>query len=118
METEMTDLRINIAELKDACIAARQCEPEADESIYSHFRFFVKDAIFAGKIVRKAANPAEDLRSQLNVASRAAYLEGATAAQVNFIVALAVKNNDFNILSGGRLTKGEASRIIDNMKGR
>jgi hypothetical protein len=63
-----------------------------------------------------AAIRANNLRSSLNCAARTAYTNGATEKQVNFIVALAVKLNDFNILSGGRLTKFEASQIIDTMK--
>lgn len=116
METKLTNLRINVAELKDACIGARQCEPEPGESIYAHFRFFVKDAIAWGRIVRKSANKADTLRAQLEVAARAAYHDGATASQINYIVSLASKKGDYNILSGGRLTRHEASRIIDVMK--
>ena len=77
--------------------------------------WFVKDA--EGRIMSAPANPADDLRAALKVASRAAMEYGATQAQINFIVSLAIKNNDFNVLgSAGRLTKGEASRIIDEMK--
>lgn len=60
---------------------------------------------------------AETLRTELRVAARSAMQFGASEAQINFIVALAVKNNDFNVLGGsGRLTKREASNIIDVMK--
>ena len=60
---------------------------------------------------------AETLRTELRVAARSAMQFGASDAQINFIVSLAVKNNDFNILGGaGRLTKREASAIIDTMK--
>jgi len=56
-----------------------------------------------------------DLEAQLYVASRVAYLNGATDKQIALIVKLAIEQNDFNILSGSRLTKFEASRIIDMM---
>lgn len=60
---------------------------------------------------------AETLRSELRTAARSAMRFGASEAQINFIVSLAVKNNDFNVLGGaGRLTKREASNIIDVMK--
>ena len=118
MEMEMTSLRINFNEFKHVCNNARDdmqafFDP-ASESIYSYFRSFVKDA--EDRILAAPANPADDLRTALKVASRAAMEYGATQAQINFIVSLAIKNNDFNVLSGGRLTKGEASRIIDEMK--
>jgi|GEM_PF-4841708 len=87
-----------------------------DESIYSFYRWFVQDAAAAGKLNVKVASPAEDLRGALSSASRAAQQFGATKAQIDFIVSLAIKNNDFNVLSGGRLTKTDASHIIDAMK--
>lgn len=59
----------------------------------------------------------ESLRAALVSASVAAGQFGASDAQIDYIVRLATEQNDFNILSGGRLTKAEASRIIDNMKG-
>lgn len=58
---------------------------------------------------------AYELRTDLNVAARAAYTNGATTAQIDMIVALARGADDFNVLSGSHLTKREASRIIDQM---
>ena len=114
----MTSLRINTTEFKYVCENIRNDLSMFDaneESIYSFYRWFVKDA--EGRIMSAPANPADDLRAALKVASRAAMEYGATQAQINFIVSLAIKNNDFNVLgSAGRLTKGEASRIIDEMK--
>lgn len=63
-----------------------------------------------------AGSPADDLRAQLAVAARSAQQFGATDAQINFIVSLATKADRFDVLSGGRLTKADASRIIDSMK--
>jgi len=57
-----------------------------------------------------------DLRASLNVAARRAYTNGATSAQIGLIMHLADQNDDFDILSGGSLTKREASMIIDAMK--
>ena len=90
--------------------------PEA-ESIYAFYRWFVKDAAAAGKLTPKASNAADELRGDLRVAARAAQQFGATEAQINYIVSLATAKGDFNVLSSGRLTKAEASRIIDSMKG-
>lgn len=61
-------------------------------------------------------HPANTLRSELNVASRAVQQFGATPAQIDMIVALAQGANDYNVLSGGALTKAEASRIIEQFK--
>lgn len=114
----MTILRINTSEFKHVCRSIREEIPSmfnpAEESIYSFYRWFVRDQ--EAKIMRVATNPADDLRTELNVASRAAMQYGATTAQINYIVSLAIKNNDFRVLSGGRLTKAEASHIIDIMK--
>lgn len=60
-------------------------------------------------------HPAFELRIALGVAARAACLDGATDEQINTIVALARGSNDYNIIAGGRLTRGEAARIIDHM---
>lgn len=113
----MTALRINTAEFKHICKGIRAeigMFDANEESIYSFYRWFVKDA--EAKIFSAPADPVEELRTSLKIASRAAMQYGATDAQINFIVSLAVKNNDFNILAGGKLTKREASRIIDEMK--
>ena len=87
-----------------------------EESIYSFYRWFVQDAKAAGKLQIEDEDPADILRGQLNSASRAAYLDGATAKQIDFIVSLASARGDYNVLSSGRLTKREASRIIDSFK--
>lgn len=86
------------------------------ESIYSFYRWFVQDAKEAGKLDVAEEDPADDLRARLNSASRAAYLDGATDKQIDLIVKLAIEADDYNVLSGGRLTKRDASRIIDAMK--
>lgn len=110
----------NIAALKNVFTEVREnlASRGEDESIYSFYRWFVQDAKAAGKLGKPASDPVADLRASLNSASRAAYLDGATDKQINLIVKLAVEHDDYNILSGGRLTKGEASRIIDHMIGR
>lgn len=61
------------------------------------------------------ANTADDLRASLVTASIAAGQYGASEAQINYIVALAEKTGDFSPVDG-RLTKSEASNIIDQMK--
>lgn len=86
------------------------------ESIYSFYRWYVQDAKANGRLAPVAANPAAELRAQLHVAARQAQQFGATEKQINFIVALAIRKGDFNVLSGGLLTKAEASRIIDDMQ--
>jgi ferritin len=114
----VTSLRINTAEFKHVCKNVRAEIPSMfksdEESIYTFYRWFVRDQ--EAKILRAATNPADDLRAELNVASRAAMQYGATPSQINYIVSLATKNNDFRVMSGGCLSKTEASRIIDVMK--
>lgn len=66
---------------------------------------------------RKAATrTANDLLADLRCAASAAYTYGATDAQISLIMKLAIQNNDFFRLSGGRLTKADASNIIDSFK--
>ncbi|MCW5711287.1 hypothetical protein [Shinella sp.] len=60
-------------------------------------------------------HPAIELRDMLRVASKAAYLDGATDEQINTIVALARGSSDYNVGNIGRLTEAEAARIIDQM---
>lgn len=115
----MTDLRINLIEYKSLCKSIRddiKFFNADEESIYSYYRWFVRD--HGDKLINKStANPADDLRAELNIAARAMQEHGATKAQIDYIVALAVKKNDFNVLgSAGRLSRAEASRIIDTMK--
>lgn len=57
----------------------------------------------------------QELREELNVAASTAMGYGATTAQIDQIVYLAEKSGDYNILAGGRLTKREASNIIETM---
>lgn len=64
----------------------------------------------------KAKPTAADLRAELTTAAAAAGQFGASQAQINYIVSLAEKSGDFTGLGYGRLTKAQASRIIDTMK--
>lgn len=89
---------------------------KSEESIYSFYRWFVEDAAYQGRLGVKDADPAADLRDMLQVAATASYTDGATSKQIDYIIALARKNGDFNVFSGGRLTKAEASHIIDAMR--
>lgn len=125
----MTSLRIDTAKFKAACEDVRyqmQSRDELNQKILARGvrRYYEivlsNDWRAAEEEVEVAApevDPADELRSQLRVAAQAAQQFGATASQIDYIVALAVRANDFNVLAGGRLTKGEASRIIDVMKG-
>lgn len=114
----MTALRLNTAEFKRVCKSVRDeigMFDANEESIYAFYRFFVKDA--GDKIFAAPANPVNDLRTALKIASRAAMQYGATEAQINFIVSLATGKNDFNVIgNAGKLTRQEASRIIEEMK--
>lgn len=60
---------------------------------------------------------ASSLRAELVTASVAAGQHGATDAQIDYIVSLAENTGDFNGLGSSHLTKAQASRIIDSMKG-
>lgn len=60
---------------------------------------------------------ADDVRCALNVAARACQMKGATPAQINYIISLCEQRGDFGGLENTtRLTKGEASAIIDHIK--
>lgn len=121
----MTELRINLAAFSKACRRVREERfPENEEGFAAKRNYYREDYDFRTAVehlVRpsKALSADEkiaNLRAELVSASVAAGQYGATEAQINYIVALSEKSGDFNILSGGRLTKQEASRIIDQMK--
>lgn len=59
---------------------------------------------------------AETLRAELGAASTAAYLDGATRKQIDLIVALCSRKNDFSPIGCSRFTKDAASRLIDDLK--
>lgn len=122
----MTELRINMKAFKEACEYVREQMKVPDEltqrvlsrGIRRFYEAAISDDWRAPEVEEEQViDPVESLRAALNVAAMAAQQYGATQAQINYIVSLAVAQNDFNILSGGRLTKSEASRIIDAMKG-
>lgn len=128
----MTTLRIDTAKFKEACEEARYRYDGLTEedharnkrmgkTIRDHYRFYLDVAEISvastdSLYIPSRITTADELRSELRVAAQAAQEFGATQAQIDFIVSLAVKANDFNVFSGGRLSKVEASRIIDNMK--
>lgn len=58
------------------------------------------------------SSPAFELRCALKTAAAAAYLDGASDDQINSIVALARGSSGYNVGACGRLTRGEADRII------
>lgn len=65
----------------------------------------------------KSQITSEDVRAALFVASRACQMKGATSAQINYIIALCEQRGHFGGLEQTtRLTKGEASAIIDHIK--
>lgn len=117
----MTDLRINATNFKAVCKRVRSYVEDDfnadDESIYSFYRWYMRSARkeFVGS--KPAPTKSEMLRTSLVSASIAAGQYGASDTQINYIIALAEKIGDFNVLSGGRLTKREASIIINSMKG-
>lgn len=64
----------------------------------------------------KPTRTADQLRDELWVAAQNAYTAGATQKQIDLIVKLAEESGDLSAMGYGRLTKHEASRIIDQMK--
>lgn len=131
----MTDLRIDLAKFKAACIAKREeiastmeiCNWTTEEfaaqtcSEKKDWYEFTKDQFSVIPLwmrqIPARNQTADDLRAELNIAARAMQQYGATKAQIDYIVALAVKKNDFNVLgSAGRLSRAEARRIIESMK--
>lgn len=122
----MTTLRIDLNKFQAICEKVRynwSIMTEAEKTLSNKFGGIVSDyrAAIENDPIKAAAvevvdiDRAEELRSSLNVAARSAQQYGATESQIDFIVTLAIKNNDYNVLSGGRLTKADASHIIDVM---
>lgn len=126
----MTALRIDIAKFKAACEEARYKwdglgeEDRArmsrmGETVYDYFRFEVSSAGI------RAASTEPDPRdrsldailAEINTAARAAQQYGATEAQCRYLAKLAFDAGDWTGLGSGRLTKSDASRIIDSYKG-
>lgn len=122
----MIELRINLAAFTKACRRVREERyPENEEGFAAKRDYYREDHDFSRSIeysVRPAktlstAEKIANLRADLVTASVAAGQFGASDTQINYIASLAEKSGDFNILAGGRLTKAEASTIIDSMKG-
>ena len=65
-----------------------------------------------------APRTADDLENELHVAAARAQHFGATKAQQEEILRLAIELNDFVGLAGGLLTKQSASKIITDMRRR
>lgn len=118
----MTALRIDMKAFKEVCQSIRAEVKDGfkaeNESIFAFYRWFVQDA--EDKFIGVEPVDASDvLRDQLTVAAARRQQFGATQSQIDFIVFLAEKSGNFNVLgSAGTLTKTEASRIIENMKGK
>lgn len=129
----MAALRIDMMKFKAACVAARKdiaerleigtwtaAEFSAQSSSEKREWYEFERGQFSTTPLwmqpTASIDNADELRSELRVAAQAAQQFGATPAQIDHIVALATKNGKFNVLSGGRLSKTEASRIIDVMK--
>jgi len=116
----MTALKINLAKFKEACIASRKHMEAYDCKSIGQHRMSVQwdcEIDWTSAPVEKTEEfTADDLRGELNVASRAAGLKGATPAQMNFIVSLAEKSGDFRKARATVLSKFEASMMIDSMK--
>lgn len=129
----MTALRIDMKKFKAMCEDVRYkwenrtaehvaLDERRGVTIIDRYRIERVDADLAVKTTPLWMQPAatidnaDELRSELRVAAQAAQQFGATPAQIDYIVALATKNGNFNVFSGGRLSKTEASRIIDVMK--
>ncbi len=120
----MTELRINIAAFTRACRRIREeRDPAAETGFAARRDYYREDCDFSRTIeyvVRPAialsdVEKAASLRSSLVSASIAAGQYGASKAQIEYIVALSEKSRDFTCVEG-RLTKAQASIIIDQMK--
>lgn len=122
----MTELRINLAAFTKACRRIRE-ERYPDEEIgFAAKRDYYREDHDFNRSIEHSVRPVKTLsaeekitalRASLVTASIAAGQFGASEAQINYIIALAEKFGDFTSLGSGRLTKAEASRIIDSMKG-
>lgn len=85
------------------------------DRIHTHAWNYAASRPWMRPVAPSISNSAE-LREQLTVAARSQMQHGATPAQIDRIVELAEQAGDFDVLSGGKLTRAEASRIIREME--
>lgn len=124
----MTALRINIAAFTRACREMRDQNSFDDEmaaaTTLTERKDVYRDDCDFDSSMRYSVRPAavktreqkiQALRDELEVAAQSAYLAGATQKQIDLIVELSIEQDDFTPLGSGRLTKADASRIIDSM---
>lgn len=79
----------------------------------SGYRDFLRGEIRAYRhLWRAPVRTVADLRAELKTAQAAAYLDGATDAQVETIIRLAAAAGDFGEIGTTRLTGAAADRII------
>lgn len=122
----MTTLqRINTAKFKEDCEDVRySLSLESDEdrardarmgnSVHDKYRVMLADGAFRIKAAPEFKAPTyEDFRAELAVAARAAYLDGASQSQVEYLAKLAVQAGEQQAFGVSRLTKAEASRMIN-----
>lgn len=123
----MTTLRIKTENFKEQCELARGCyfhttQDWADYRATHTYREYLKGAISRSEYMTADALMAErlsikmteeDFRAELSVAALASYLDGASAAQVNYLASLAFKAGERRSLGYNRLTKRDASRAIN-----
>lgn len=62
-------------------------------------------------------SPLTELHQSLNVAALSAQKSGASKRQIETLVALARASRNYDFGAGGRLTKSDASRLIDSLIG-
>lgn len=120
----MTTLHIDTKKFKEECEDARyriECLTDADRATFAHIghtshrdlmRVFMEGNFRVTAAAAPSALTEADFRAELSVAARAAYLDGASTAQVNYLASLAVKAGERHPLGYTKLTKAEASRAI------
>lgn len=115
-------LKINTKRFKALCAEQRdyhERDVKDGLSTWADYRETLRDEVLGRRHLYMTRRPATaaDLKAELTAAAIAAGQQGATEKQIAFIMALAVKANDFSPLGASHFTKAMASRLIDTMKG-
>lgn len=117
----MTRPRIDLPALSFALRNARESWDGMNVEIYDgNYRAYLRDELKGDSHLwqPRPARTAEVLRRELTNAAMVAQDAGATKAQIDYIIELAIQAGDFTGIGSGLLTKRQASNIIDDMKRR
>lgn len=117
----MTELRINLAAFQRRVKARREewVDGEAERGLWDSYSEFLHAEMATERFFwqPKPAPTRASLRDDLRSKARAAYTNGATDKQIDFIMSLCDRLGRYDMtISGGHFTKRDASAVIDTLK--